>query len=111
MLRGFLLILPAFRTLSVTTNIFIEDYCVSSPTAYLRCNEIKKEGDYFEIIPNDKWFEWAEKAKATPLENLVYDYEAIKRERHRREEARRDRDRQTAIENALRNSDLYLMRE
>ncbi len=95
-----------------------------TPRYYHPCYEILKEGDKFEIIPNDKWFEWAEKAERAVREgkrpqNLVYDVEVIKHERDRRtpEPSRPRRHRQddviareqgsrTTIENATQNSHL-----
>jgi hypothetical protein len=70
------------------------DYSSSSSTSVFPCYEILREGDNFEIIPNDKWFKWA---REHPKQNLVYDEEAIKHER----------DRRATIENALKTSTLF----
>lgn len=62
--------------------------------SYRSFYDIRRDGDNIELIPNRKWFDWAENYA---YQNHVYDEEAIKRER----------DRRAAIENALWASTLF----
>jgi hypothetical protein len=71
--------------------------------------EILRQGESLELMPNSKWFLWAERDRYRKRpQNLVYDEEAIKRERDRRKEPNKSEwERRTTIENTLKSSDLF----